>query len=312
MLTRRTVIVAGRETTYGTDPALTPSNCLYAYDVDVDIKGDVLERDVLRDTLSRIGHVIGMKECTLTFKTELKNVGVLSGTVEPEVGMVLSGCGFNTGVMTGTSRKYSLVSDEASMNSVSFRVYKDGNVHKILGSRGTFKAGLTAGKYGEMSWEFQGLFDPVAAATVVDHTGAPTGVPPIVYNSGFQIAGFSPVCSTAEIDMGNEVTKRASLNSTYGIAGFRLTSRKPMINFKADAVVESSNPFWGDWNGAVVDTWAIQVGSNGGNIIRMNGYFAYESNKYTDEDGISTYDCKAALVSSDVNSSNDELSITFV
>ena len=269
MLTRRTVIVAGREAVYGTDPALTPSNALYAYDVDVDFKGEVLERDIMRDTLSRIGHVIGMKECTLTFKTELKGIVNPTGTVEPEVGVLLSGCGFNTGVMTGTTRKYSLVSDEASINSLSFRVYKDGNVHKVLGSRGTFKAALTAGKYGEVSWEFQGLFDPVATGTVLDHAGAPTGVPPIVYNSGFQIAGFSPVCSTAEIDMGNEITKRASLNASYGIAGFRLTGRKPMMTFKADAVVESSNPFWGDWAGAIVDTWAIQIGSNAGNIVKM-------------------------------------------
>lgn len=313
MLTRRTVIAAIREATYGTDPAMSGSNALYAYDVDVDFKGEVLERDIMRDTLSRVAHVVGMKECSLTFKIEMKGVG-LTGTVPlpSELCLLLSGCGFDTGVNTGTTLVQSLVSDEAAMNSLSFKVFKDGNYHKILGARGKPKFNLEAGKYGVAEFEFQGLYDPVAAGTVLDHAGAPTGIPPIVYNSSFQIAGYSPVCSKAEIDIANEIARRDSLNATYGVHSFRITARKPTMSFDADAVLEATHGFWTKWAAATVGTWSINFGSVAGSYIKIAGYYAPETVKYGDQDGVSKYDVKAALVSSDINSSNDELVITYI
>lgn len=313
MLTRRTVILATRETTYGTDPAMTGSNAILAYDVDIDIKGEILQRDILRDSLSTMPHGIGMKDCTLTFKAELKGAG-LTGTVptQPEIGLLLSGCGFNTGVNTGTTLVFSLVSQESLMNSIAFKVYKDGNLHKIVGSRGTAKFVLEAGKYGLGEFSFSGLYTPVSAATIPDISGLTQNKPPIVYNSSFNIGGFSPVCSKAEIDLATTVMRRDNLNATYGVSGFRLTSRKPTLNFDADAVVESSNPFWGDWSGEIVDTFSVKIGSTAGNIVKLSGLFQYESNKYGDQEGVSKYDCTAALVSSDANTQNDELTVTII
>lgn len=314
MLTRRTVIWVKKEATYGTDPAMTSSDALLAYDVDIDIKGEKLERPVLRDGLSKLAHVIGLKECQITFKTEIKGGG-MSGTVPaiPEIGIPLSGCGFDTGVYSGTTLVYSLVGQESAINSLSFNVFlDDANKHKILGSRGSVKFNLNAGQYGEAEWTFMGLYAAVIAATTPDITGLGTTQPPIVYNSSFQIAGFSPVCSTAEIDLANNVVRRDSLNAQDGVHSFRLTDRTPQMSFDADAVAESSNPFWGDWAGNVVDTYGIQIGSDAGNIIKMSGHFEYETNKYGDQDGVRKYDCVASLVSSTVNSQNDELTLTFV
>lgn len=314
MLTRRTVILAAKETVYGTDPALTGTNAVLAFDIDLDIKGEVLERDVLRDTLSRMPHVIGMKECALSFKTELKGVGLTGTAPTPSTdnALLYSGCGFGTGVYSGTSLVFSLVSQESQMGSIAFKVQKDGNYHKVLGARGTVKFVLAAGKYGVAEYAFQGLYDPVSAGTISDVTSLTENKPPIVYNSDFNIGGFSPVCSAAEIDVAVGVARRDSLNATYGVQAFRLTSRKPMLNFDADAVVESSNPFWGDWAGEIVDTFGVQIGSVPGNIVKFTGHFQYESNKYGDQDGVSKYDCTAALVSSSASSQDDELTITHI
>lgn len=313
MLTRRTVVLAKRETTYGTDPAMAPStDGVLVYDLDFEINGEKLERPVLRDSLSPMPHVIGMKECSLKFKAELKGMGTTTSIGSFELDDLLSGCSFNTGVYTGTTTVYSLVSAEDSMGSVSFIVNLDGNMHKILGAKGTVKFNLAAGKYGECEFDFKGLFNPISSGTLYDLSAISNVKPPIVYNSSFQIGGFSPVCSQAEIDLGVNVVRRDSINATYGVAGFRITGRKPVLNFDADAVAESSNPFWGDWEGSIVDTFGIQIGSNATNIIKMNGYFAYDSNKYGDQDGIRKYDCKASLISSSVNSQDDELTITFI
>lgn len=313
MLTRRTVILSKRETVYGTDPAMAPStDGVLAFDVDIDIKGEKLERPVLRDTLSQIPHVIGMKECSLTFKAELKGMGTTTSIGTFELDDLLSGCGFNTGVYTGTTTVYSLQSAESSLQSVAFIVNIDGNMHKILGSRGSVKFNLEAGKYGVCEFNFMGLFNPIGTGTLYDLSAISNVKPPIVYNSSFQIGGFSPVCSAAEIDLGNNIVRRDSLNATYGVAGFRLTDRKPKLSFDADAVAESSNPFWGDWEGSVVDTFGIQIGSNATNIIKMTGFLEYDSNKYGDQDGVRKYDCEASLISSSINSQDDELTITFI
>lgn len=314
-LTRRTVIWVARETTLGTDPAMTSSNALLAYDLDFTVNGEKLERSVLRDSLSPLAHVNGIKETILTFKTEVKGAG-LNGTQPniPEIGVPLSGCGFDTGVYTaGNTLTYSLVSAESSINSLAFRVFHDqGTVNKALGTRGTVKFTMQAGQYAVAEWEFRGLYTAVAAATIPALAGLGAQQPPIMYNASFQIGGFSPVCSQAEVDLANNIVRRDDLNDVSGVDSFRLTGRTPKLSFNADAVAESSNPFWGDWDGNVVATWAINIGTNAGNKCALSGYFEYEqAPKNSDSDGIRTYDCEAALVSSDNSSSNDELTVTF-
>lgn len=315
MLTRRTVILAAEETTYGTDPAMTGSNGLLAWDVELDIKGEVLKRSVYRDTLSPLPNVIGMKEILVTFKAEMKGNGV-TGTRPnvPELHPLLRGCAFGTASAVGTAITYNLVSSEDEISSTALKVYKDGNLHKITGARGTAKAVLEAGKYGVMEFEFSGLYNAVIASTIPDISGLTDNKPPIVYNSSFQIGGFSPVCSRMQVDLGNQVVRRDDLNATFGVNSFRIAAREPKIEFDVDAVVESSNPFWGDWAGEIVDTYSISIqGSvaNTGNIIDMSGFFQYETNKYGDADGISTYEITATLCSSGSNSQNDELEVKF-
>jgi hypothetical protein len=306
MLTRRQAILVAKETTYGTDPAMTGADGILVWDINFEPKGEILERDILRDTITHVPHVIGLKECSLSFKTELKGAG--SGSA-PEFIDCLSAVGFNTGTISGTQITYALVSNEADMNSASFLVYKDGNVHKIVGARGNMKLNLEAGKYGVAEFDFQGMYQPVAAATLPTLTGLTGNKPPIVYNASFQIGGFSPVTSKADIDLANEIARRDNLNATYGVTGYSITGRRPKLNFDADAVVETSNPFWGDWSGEIVDTWGILIGSTAGNRIKISGYFQYESNKYGDKDGVSKYECSAYLVSSNANTTNDEMTI---
>ena len=317
MLTRQTVIWTARETTYATDPAMTTANALLAWDVNIDIKGEQLMRDVLRDTLSPISHVIGMKEVELSFKTELKGIGAPVATAANitayDFDRLISGCSFNTGTISGTSITYALVSNDSTISSLSFYVHvgdsSAGNRHKISGARGTVKFSLEAGKYGVAEWKFNGLYNAVVAATLPGLAGVSSLQPPIVYNSSFQIGGFSPVCSSAEIDLGVDVTRRESLNSAAGVHSFRITNRKPKLVFDADAVVESSNPFWGDWDGGVIDTFGITVGTNAQNRMDFTGFIDYSQIKYGDANGIRKYDLEAALVSSNSTTGNDEISI---
>ena len=312
MLTRRTAILAIRETTYGTDPAMTGTNGMLAYDVDFNPSGEILRRDVQRDTLSPMPTVLGLMEQSVTFKTELKGAGVIgTGASVPEFDPLLHACGFASAAITGTSIVYNPVSKEASMGSAALKIYKDGNLHKLVGARGTVKVNLEAGQYGVMEWELSGRYVAVAADTVPDISGLSANVPPIVYNASFQIGGFSPVTTRLLIDIGNEVVRRDNLNATYGVDSFRISGREGKIEFDADAVVESSNPFWGDWAASVINTFEIRLGATAGNKVSLSGLFNIGENKYGDSDGISTYEVSGSLVSSTQDTQNDEVQIKF-
>jgi len=311
MLTRKTAIRIAVETVAGTDPAVASFSEILAWDVELDVRGERLDRSIMRDTLSPIGPAIGLKDHGLTFKTELKAAG--PGTV-PEMHEMLVGCGFGTAAHSGTAPiVYTLKSEEADLKSVSMLVYKDGNMHKITGSRGTVRFVMEAGQFGICEWDFNGLYNAVVAITHPDLSGIDTTKPPIIHASEFQIAGFSPVCNSLTIDLANTLARRDDLNTVNGVKEYRITGRAPKMEFNADAVVEASNPFWGDWAGEIVDTFGIVVGSTAGHgqEVILTGFFQYDSNKYGDADGVSQYEAVASLISSDPNTQNDELQIQF-
>lgn len=308
MLTRRTLCAIAQETTYGT---IGITYQILAYDVDLDVMGEKLERNIVRDSLSPIPHVIGMKEMGLTFKTEIR--GYAAGS-RPEMDALLRGCAFASAAHVNTAEiSYTLQSEEESIGSASIVIYKDGTQHTMLGCRGTVKFVFEAGKYGIAEWDFKGIYQNTGITmTTPDLAGVDTTKPPIIYNSAFNIGGFNPVCSKCEIDLANDVTRRDDLNAVSGVKSFSITGRKPKMTFRADAVVESSNPFWGDWSGNVVDSYAIQAGSAPvGEQVFFSGFFQYEKPKYADDEGQSVFDCEAALCSSDVNAQNDEVKIVF-
>ena len=312
MLTRRTVIQVAQEATYGTSPGTF--GIVLAWDVDPDFFAEKLNREVLRDTLSQISHKQGMRESSLTFKTEVKSGG-LSGTGlgTPEMDLLLQGCGFGTASHAATSPIiYSLKSDEDNIKSVALDVYIDEQKHRINGARGTVKFTLEAGKFGIAEWEFKGLWEAVSASTLPDISGASVIAPPIVYASDFQISGFNPVTSNLEIDLANNVSRRENLNATFGVENFRVAGRLPTMSFNADAVVEASNPFWGDWAGEIVNTFGIIIGSAVINEnIKFTGFVQTDTNKYGDDEGVRIYEIAASLVSSSPGTSDDELLITF-
>lgn len=310
MLTRKTVVLFELESTYGTDPVpVAADDGIYAADVEVEPSGEVLERDYYRDTLSKASPVIGMKEAQLTFKTEIKGSGA-AGTA-PKIGKLLQACAMSETVSAGVSVTYAPVSAEASMKSLTFYVYKDGNLHKITGARGTYVLNLEAGKYGTISWTFKGLYNDVSAAAAPSITMSEVTLPPIVYNASFTWGGYAAVASALSIDYGNVLSRRESFNAPAGVGSFRIGDRKPQGSFNPEAVVEATHPFWGDWKNSTARALGIVIGATAGNICTINAPKCVSTGvKYSDDEGVAVYDTQFVLAEN--NSSGDnELSIVF-
>ncbi|MHC1788663.1 phage tail tube protein [Solidesulfovibrio sp.] len=95
-LTRKAVVLAKREETYGQKPAMGPENGVYVNNgVDVEPTGEKVKRDVVRGTFSPAGAVIGSKKITFKAQVELRGGG-LDGTgkvLPPDCEPFLLACG---------------------------------------------------------------------------------------------------------------------------------------------------------------------------------------------------------------------------
>lgn len=94
-LTRRSVVLAKVEATYGVDAAPGVSNgVLVNNGVEIQPQAEIIERDQIRDSLSPQGFVVGAKQLTFNMEVELKGGGVVTNVLQaPEFDPLLQACG---------------------------------------------------------------------------------------------------------------------------------------------------------------------------------------------------------------------------
>lgn len=92
-LNRLTVVEAAPESAYGADPGAGYQGLLIRPNNSITLDGEVITRDVLRNTLSPRGSVIGLKSQQVLLPLELRGAGVTSGDLNvPEVDALLKSC----------------------------------------------------------------------------------------------------------------------------------------------------------------------------------------------------------------------------
>lgn len=307
MLTRKTVILAKIESNYGVDPTPTVSaNALLVKDVDLKINGETLERDFIRSSLSGLQFVRGVKDCDVSFKTELKGTGTRG--VLPAFGWegtLFRACGMSETVSAATSITYVPVS--TAFESVTLYVYKDGIFHKITGARGSFKILLEVGKYGEVQWTFKGLYN----ATVDGSPAAQTFsgiIPTPVLSAGITVGAYAAVATKMELDIGHSLALRKSINAASGVVEAIITGRNAVGSFDPDTVTEATHTFWANWAAATAIALNIgPIGATSGNIIQITApKLQYKDITYGDDNGVLKYQVPFELA---MNAGDDELSI---
>ncbi len=308
MLTRKTVVLAKIETGYGTDPTPTPAaNAILVSDVDVKATGEVVRRDFIKSSLSRLQFLRGIRQVELSFKTELKGSGT-RGTLPTcgWEGVLFRACGMSETVTAGTSLVYAPVS--TGFESAALYVYKDGTFHKLLGCRGSFKLNFEVGKHPVVEWKFNGLYASPADASPAAQTLSAVG-PPIVMSAALSVGGYGPVAEKIEIDLNNTISERKSINAATGIVGFEITGREPQGSFDPEAVSEATHPFWGNWESAAATALTLgPIGTVPGNTIQVNApKMQYKEVSYSDRKGLIAYTVPFDLA---MNNGDDELTIT--
>lgn len=309
MLVRKTVVLVKVESTYGVDASPTPSaNAILVKNVDIRPTGEVLDRDFLRSSLSPLPFVRGIKEVEVSFETELKGTGT-AGSLPSWgwEGTLFRACGMSETVTAGTSVVYAPVS--SSFESVTLYVYKDNIFHKVLGCRGTFSLSAEVGKYATVRWTLNGLYQAPTDTTPSAQTFSSVA-PPVVLNGGLSLGGYAAIATKIELNMGNELAKRLSVNATGGILEWVITGRKPGGSLDPETVTEATHPFWANWaSGASVALNLGPIGSTAGNRITIDApALQYESLSYGDRSGLLAYEMPFRCAST---TGDNEFTITF-
>ncbi len=306
MLTKNSLILAKVETTYGTDATPTGTDALLVSSPSLKVDGNLLVRDYVRSTLSPIGHVVGRKNVTVTFETELKGSGA-AGTA-PEIDALLRGCGMHPTVVASTSVTYDPVSTGAE--SITMYVYFDGLMHKVVGCRGSFSFNLEAGSYGKFSWTFEGKYAKPTDTPMATPTFNATKPVPVL-SAGFTVGSYGSGCINAfSFDMATTITRGGCMNSSDGYGDSMLVSRDPNGSFDPEAVLIATEDFWGDWESSADKSITCSIGTAAGNIVTINVPQAeYREVNYGDREGIRTYEIP--FTATGTGAGDDEIQLVF-
>jgi hypothetical protein len=235
LLTRKRVILAKIETTYGTDPTPTgAANAILVRNLNVTPQStQMVGRELIRPYLGNFEQLMASTHVELDFEVEAAGAGT-AGTV-PAYGPLLRACGLSETTTASVKVDYKPVSSTFESVTVYFNV--DGVLHKITGARGDVELSINAAQIPVFKFKFVGIYNAPtdSALPTVSYTAFQT---PLVANStntpSFSLFSVSPVLSDFSLQLGNQIDYRTLIGNQY----VQLTDRKAagQVTFEANTI----------------------------------------------------------------------------
>jgi hypothetical protein len=206
LLTENVTTLAKVETTYGTDAVPTGADALVTTQVKLTpLEQTTVSRDLDKANSGSDQELTADFYAMIEFSVELVGSGAI-GTA-PAFGKLLRACRCQENITATTSVIYRPF--RASTTSLTFAFYLDGNLHKLLGARGTFTIEVNSQGIPYLKFRFTGLWvQPSAGAapapvgwsdfqipTVVNYDNTPTPT----------LHGYTGVLKRFTFDAGCEV-----------------------------------------------------------------------------------------------------------
>lgn len=223
------LLLAKVETTKGTDIVpVVGTNAVRVKSGKISITQDALAREVVKQTMGPLAHLVGKQVFQLELEVEVKTSGVL-GT-PPEIGVLMRGCGLNETIVASTSVAYDPLT--SSHKSLSMYWFEDGLKYILLGAVGkkSFDAQIGAGQV--MKFTFMAAY--VAPTAVTCPTGAVyQSTAPLVMNSTDVINDGAVIKVGAfSLEDGNDVQH----HYTTGLSEFVIAGRAPKLKLTKDSI----------------------------------------------------------------------------
>jgi len=308
LLSRKRLILAKTETTYGTDPTPTGSaNAILVRNLEITpLQADTVTRDLIRPYLGNSDQLLAQTRVEVTFEVELAGSGA-AGTA-PAYGPVLKACGLSETVSAGTSVTYAPVS--ASFSSVTIHFHNDGIRHKVTGCRGTFELNAEVGQIPVISFTMTGIYNAPSDESLPSPTYANQAAPLIFKNgntSNFSIFSYSGCLQSLSFQMANEVVYRELVGCTKESL---IVNRAPAGDVVIEAPSIATKDFFAIATGSSTGSISFQHGGTAGNIVTFTTAQSDIANpSYSDQDGIQMLNLPYVAVPT--SAGNDELSLVY-
>jgi hypothetical protein len=288
LFTRKRLLLAAAESTYGTAPTFTGNDALLVSNLDINpLDVNLLDRELVLPFFGNREKVVGQRMGSVTFDVELAGSGT-AGTA-PRWGRCLRACGFGEAVVSTTSVTYAPASSGIIGLSLDFNA--DGNRHLLTGCRGTATLNLAAGEIPRISFEFMGIYNAAAKATQTTPTFANQAAPVVVNSqntTSVSAFSFSSCMESFNLALNNENPFRQLAGCSQQVL---VSDRAPSGEIVIEAPVIGSSAGEKDFFAAVsaqtlgAITW--QHGQTAGNIVTFNAPTCnLDSPTYADSDGV--------------------------
>jgi len=308
LLTRKRLLLAKAEATYGTDSSPAGTDAVLVREMEITpLQSDTVDRELIRPYLGASQQLLANTRVEITFQVELAGSGT-AGTA-PRFGSILKACGFSETIVSSTSVTYAPVS--SSFSSVTLYYNVDGVRHKLTGCRGNFTLNGTVGEIPYIEFTMTGIYNAPTDTALPSATYTNQAVP-LVFKDGnttsFELLSYAGCLQSVELDMGNEVIYRELVGCSKEVL---ITDRKVTGTVMIEAVaLATKNYFTAATSDTTLGNLQFTHGTTAGNIITVSSSTIDLGDvSYEDQDGITMLSIPVVAVPS--GSGNDEVSIVF-
>lgn len=272
---RRRQLAMKIEASFGVDAVPTAADLIEPIIGELDYSAEVefFERDIIKESLSRVAQIPGERSATISFTTELKGSGV-AGTPPPHLDVPLRTCGFAVTNVAVTSDTYDVISVGFESSTIEIRdIEDDGDAisKKLLGACGTVEIVAEKGLPVLLNFEFTGKYvEPtrVASPGALAPSPGPGLTPEPFLDVSFSFFGVGTLLVQAiTLDMGIECTLKNDINDPSGNIGAVQTSRTPTGSINPEQVDPLVFNPWAQLTGAAEGQLNYTLGATAGNIV---------------------------------------------
>jgi hypothetical protein len=307
LLTRKRLILAKTESTYGTDSSPTGTDAVLVRDLSITpLQSDAVDRELIRPYFGASEQLLANTRVEVTFQVELAGSGT-AGTA-PTYGRVLQACAFSETVSAGVSVTYAPVS--ATFGSVTIFYNIDGVLHKVTGCRGTFTLNGAVGEIPTIDFTMTGIYNAPTDTAAPAVTYSDQAAPVIFKNgntTGFELFSYSGCLQSIELDIGNEVIYRELVGCNKEVL---INNRAVTGSVVLEAPTIASKDFFTTALGTALGNLTFQHGQTAGNIVSFaSTSIDIGDVNYEDQDGIHMLSIPVTAVPT--GSGNNEISIVY-
>ena len=309
LLSRKRLLLAKLETTYGTDPTpVVGSDAILVRNIEVTpLEVDTVNRELIRPFLGQADQLLAQQRVLINFEVELAGSG--SAGTAPAYGPLLQACRCTETVVSSTSVTYAPNSD-ATPKSATIYFNNDGVLHKATGCRGTFTLNCEVGEIPFIAFEMTGVFNAPSDVAISAPTYADQADPLVFKNgnsSAFQVFSYSGALQSLSFELANEVIYRELVGGTKSID---VVNRAPSGECVIEATTIATKDFFTAATGSSTGNLTFQHGSTAGNIATFTAaQIDLGGPSYSDQDGIQML--TLPYIATPTSAGNNEFSLVY-